>query len=84
MAASLFFPLDTIQPSQVLAQYSEWIYFTLMLVFFISVSGGVKPLIIETQRNSLPGEERRDRITRILDRIAKDESIFKKNVTNTR
>ena len=56
MGASLFFPLDNIQPSQVLAQYSEWIYFTLMLVFFISVSGitlrkhfdkpYVKPLII--------------------------------------
>ena len=39
MASSLFFPLDQIKPSQVLSQYSEWIYFTLILVFFISVSG---------------------------------------------
>ena len=39
MAASMFFPLDQIKPSQVLSQYSEWIYFTLILVFFISVSG---------------------------------------------
>jgi hypothetical protein len=56
MPASLFFPLDNIQPSQLLSQHSEWVYFTLMLVFFISVSGitlrkhfdkpYVKPLII--------------------------------------
>lgn len=56
LLGSLFFPLDHIQPSQVFSQYSEWIYFTLILVFFISVSGitlrrhfdkpYVKPLII--------------------------------------
>ena len=56
MLSSLLFPLDQIKPSQVLSQYSEWIYFTLVLVFFISVSGitlrkhfdkpYVKPLII--------------------------------------
>ncbi len=56
MPSSLLFPLDRIQPSQILSQYSEWIYFTLVLVFFISISGitlrkhfdkpYVKPLII--------------------------------------
>ena len=56
MASSLLLPLDQIKPSQVLAQYSEWIYFTLVLVFFVSLSGValrkhferpyVKPLII--------------------------------------
>jgi len=56
MPSTLFFPLDRIQPSQILSQYSEWIYFTLVLVFFISVAGitlrrhfdkpYVKPLIV--------------------------------------
>ena len=56
MPSTLFFPLDRIQPSQILSQYSEWIYFTLILVFFISISGitlrrhfdkpYVKPLIV--------------------------------------
>jgi Na+/H+ antiporter NhaA len=56
MPSSLLFPLDQIKPSQVLAQYPEWIYFTLVLVFFVSLSGialrkhfdkpYVKPLII--------------------------------------
>lgn len=56
MATSLLFPLDQIKPTEFLTQYSEWIYFTLMLVFFISVAGitlrkhfdkaYVKPLII--------------------------------------
>ena len=56
MASSLLFPLEQIKPSQILTQYSEWIYFTLVLVFFISISGitlrkhfdkpYVKPLII--------------------------------------
>jgi hypothetical protein len=56
MASSLLFPLDQIKPSQILSQYSEWIYFTVVLVFFISVAGitlrkhfdkpYVKPLII--------------------------------------
>jgi len=39
MPSSLFSPFDAIQPSQILSQYSEWIYFTLILVFFISISG---------------------------------------------
>ena len=49
-------PLDNIRPSDLLSQYSEWIYFTLVLVFFISIAGlalrkqferpYVKPLII--------------------------------------
>jgi len=56
MALSLLYPLDQLKPTQILSQYSEWIYFTLILVFFISVSGitlrkhfnkpYVKPLII--------------------------------------
>jgi hypothetical protein len=56
MSASLLFPLDQIRPSQLLSEYSEWIYFTLLLVFFLSVAGialrkhfdkpYVKPLII--------------------------------------
>ncbi len=39
MPSSLLFPLEEINPSQLLSQYSEWIYFTLILIFFISVSG---------------------------------------------
>jgi hypothetical protein len=56
MPSSLLSPFDQIQPSEILSQYSEWIYFTLILVFFISISGitlrkhfdkpYVKPLII--------------------------------------
>jgi len=56
MPSSLLFPLDQISPSEILSQYSEWIYFTLVLVFFISIAGitlrkhfdkpYVKPLII--------------------------------------
>ena len=56
MPSFLLFPLNQIKPSQVISQYSEWIYFTLVLVFFISISGitlrklfeksYVKPLII--------------------------------------
>jgi hypothetical protein len=53
---SMLSPLDNIRPSDLLSQYSEWIYFTLILIFFISVAGltlrkhfdrpYVKPLII--------------------------------------
>ena len=53
---SMLAPLDNIRPSDLLSQYSEWIYFTLVLVFFISIAGlalrkqferpYVKPLII--------------------------------------
>ena len=39
MSRSLLFPFDAIRPSQILAQYSEWLYFALILVFFISVAG---------------------------------------------
>jgi hypothetical protein len=56
MPSSLLFPLDQIKPTQFLSEYSEWIYFTLVLVFFISVAGitlkkhfdrpYIKPLII--------------------------------------
>jgi hypothetical protein len=56
MPSSLLFPFDQFQPSEFLHQYSEWIYFTLVLVFFISISGValrkhfdkpyVKPLIV--------------------------------------
>jgi hypothetical protein len=56
MPSTLLFPLDQINLSDFLSQYSEWIYFTLVMVFFISVAGitlrrhfskpYVKPLII--------------------------------------
>jgi hypothetical protein len=56
MPSSLLFPLDQINLSDFLSQYSEWIYFTLVMVFFISVAGitlrrhfsrpYVKPLIV--------------------------------------
>jgi hypothetical protein len=56
MAEAILYPLDRILPSQLLSQFSEWIYFSLILVFFISVAGitlrkhfdrpYVKPLII--------------------------------------
>jgi len=56
MPSSLFLPLDRFQPSEILSQYAEWVYFTLILIFFISVAGitlrkhfdkpYVKPLII--------------------------------------
>jgi hypothetical protein len=56
MAEAILYPLDRILPSQLLSQFSEWIYFSLILVFFISVAGVtlrkhfdrpyVKPLII--------------------------------------
>jgi len=51
-----FAPLDHMNPSQILRDYDEWVYFTLVLVFFISVSGlvlrrhfdksYVKPLVV--------------------------------------
>lgn len=53
---SMLSPFDNIRPSDLLGQYSEWIYFTLILIFFISIAGltlrkhfdkpYVKPLII--------------------------------------
>jgi len=53
---SIIHSQDRFQPSEILSQYSEWVYFTLILVFFISVAGitlrkhfdkpYVKPLII--------------------------------------
>ena len=56
MPSSLLLPFDQIKPTEILSEYSEWIYFTLILVFFISVAGitlrkhfdrpYVKPLII--------------------------------------
>jgi len=56
MSISILSPLDHIKPDQFLKQYSEWIYFILILIFFISISGValrkhfdrpyVKPLII--------------------------------------
>jgi hypothetical protein len=56
MPSSLLFPLNQIKPTQILSEYAEWIYFTLILVFFISVAGitlrkhfdrpYIKPLII--------------------------------------
>ena len=56
MSEALLYPLDRIHPDQLLSQYSDLIYFTLLLVFFISLAGitlrkhfdrpYVKPLII--------------------------------------
>lgn len=56
MTPSILSPLDYVKPDQFLRQYSDWIYFTLVLIFFISISGValrkhfdrpyVKPLII--------------------------------------
>ncbi len=43
MPSSLFFPLDTLRPSDILVQYSEWVYFTLRKHFDKPY---VKPLII--------------------------------------
>ncbi len=53
---SMLAPLDNIRPSDLLSQYTEWIYFALVLTFFISIAGltlrkhfdkpYVKPLII--------------------------------------
>jgi len=39
MPLSLFFPLDLISLSGFFSQYSEWIYFVLVMVFFVSVAG---------------------------------------------
>jgi hypothetical protein len=56
MSKVRLFPFDTVQPTEILSDYSEWVYFTLVLVFFISVAGitlrrhfskpYVKPLIV--------------------------------------
>ena len=52
----MFLPFDQIKPSEIMHQYTEWIYFALMLVFFIAIAGltlkrhfdrpYVKPLIV--------------------------------------
>lgn len=54
--ANLLYPLNLIQPNEIIRQYQGWIYFALMLVFFIALAGialrkhfdrpYVKPLII--------------------------------------
>ena len=56
MPSYALFPIDLVKPSEILSQYSEWIYFTLILVFFIAIAGitlrrhfdtpYLKPLII--------------------------------------
>ena len=56
MASATFFPLDLISPGQLISEYSEWIYFALIMVFFMAVAGialrrhfqhpYVKPLIV--------------------------------------
>ena len=35
----LLLPLELIKPQDILVRYSDWIYFTLVLIFFISVAG---------------------------------------------
>ena len=39
MPSPTLFPLDILKPSEILARYTEWIYFTVLLVFFISIAG---------------------------------------------
>ena len=39
MPANLLLPLDLIKPQEILSQYSDWIYFALVLFFFISLAG---------------------------------------------
>ena len=56
MASATFFPLDLISPGQLISEYSEWIYFVLIMIFFMAVAGialrrhfqhpYVKPLIV--------------------------------------
>lgn len=56
MAPNLLAPLDQLKPGLILTQYADWVYFTLVLIFFIAVAGValrrhfdkpyVKPLII--------------------------------------
>ena len=56
MPSPTLFLLDILKPSEILARYTEWIYFTVLLVFFISIAGitlrkhftkpYVRPLII--------------------------------------
>ncbi|MFH0961049.1 MAG: hypothetical protein V1897_20385 [Pseudomonadota bacterium] len=56
MPSSLLAPFDLVKPSQIISQYSEWVFFALFFCFFLSVSGiilrkhfsraYVKPLII--------------------------------------
>jgi hypothetical protein len=56
MPSSILFPLDILNPSRLLARYSEWIYFGLLMVFFISIAGitlkryfdkpYIKPLVV--------------------------------------
>lgn len=36
---SLLLPLEFIKPSEILARYSEWVYFALMLAFFLALAG---------------------------------------------
>ena len=39
MPSPKLFPLDIIKPGEILSQYSEWIYFAILLIFFVSISG---------------------------------------------
>lgn len=39
MLASVLFPFDAVQPSEILSQYSDWIYFTVVFIFFVSITG---------------------------------------------
>jgi hypothetical protein len=56
MPDSLLLPFDVIQPSEILSEHAEWVYFFLVLIFFVSIAGitlrrhfskpYVKPLVI--------------------------------------
>jgi hypothetical protein len=78
MPSSLLLPFDQIKPTEILSQYSEWIYFTLILVFFILVAGitlrkhfdrpYAKPLIIAVGLMLTVGVFRfRDSVTSIFE-----------------
>ncbi|MDY6839627.1 MAG: hypothetical protein SWH78_16820 [Thermodesulfobacteriota bacterium] len=56
MSVSILLPFEVIQPSEILSEHAEWVYFFLVLIFFVSIAGVtlrrhfskpyVKPLVI--------------------------------------
>jgi hypothetical protein len=56
MCVSILLPFEVIQPSEILSEHTEWVYFFLVLIFFVSIAGVtlrrhfskpyVKPLVI--------------------------------------
>ena len=39
MSLSILLPFDVIQPSEILSEHTEWLYFCLVLIFFVSIAG---------------------------------------------